>query len=256
MPCESETKNPKTGADGATGAFSRARERWRVTQALRHSEARMRLFADASLDAMITINTRGLITQWNRRAEVLFGWTAPEIIGRSLASAIIPPRFRAAHDAGIAHFLTSGEGAMLGQRVELSALRRDGVEFPIELSVMAQRVGYTYFFSATIRDISERRANEAALRAALEQMEERIAERTVELQRSNRALEAEIERRARSEEYLRRSNERLHTVVTNAPVVLFAIDRDGVFTPLRRQRAYRAGAGAGKSRRAVRLRPL
>ncbi len=79
-------------------------------------------------------------------------------------------------------------------------------------------------------DFSEGQENEAALRHALNQMEERIAERTAELQRSNAALEAEIEKRRRSEEELRHSNERLNTVVMNAPVILFALDSAGVFT--------------------------
>ena len=210
--------------------IQQARERWRVTQALRHARARTQMLADSALDAMITINTWGTITEWNTRAEVLFGWTAREAVGRTLTETIVPPAYRAAHDAGMARFLTTGEGPNLNRRLELSALRRDGSEFPIELTAAAQRIGYTYFFSATVRDISERKANEAALRGALEQMEERVAERSQELQRSNDALKAEIAKRARSEEELRRSNERLHSVVTNAPLILFALDNEGVFT--------------------------
>ena len=205
----SRHQNPEERHRLRSRRVQQARERWRVTQTLRHTTARMQALTASSLDAMITINTRGLITEWNPQAETMFGWTAQEAVGQGLAEMIVPPADRAAHKAGIANYLTTGEGPHLNRRLEFAALRRDGSEFPIELTATAQRIGYTYVFSATIRDISERKANEAALRAALEQMEERIAERTHELQRIN---------------------ERLHSVITNTPLILFAIDREGVFT--------------------------
>ena len=210
--------------------IQQTRERRRVTQALRHAKARAQRLANSALDALITVNTLGVITEWNAKAEILFGWTAQEAIGRPLIETIVPPAYRAAHEAGMARFLTTGEGPNLTSRTEFSAQRRDGSEFPIELTATAHRIGYTYFFSVTVRDISERKANEAALHGALERMEERVAERSQELQRSNDALKAEIAKRANSEEDLRRSNERLHTVVTNTPLILFALDADGMFT--------------------------
>lgn len=139
-------------------------EQKRAEEALRKSEARTRLVIDSALDAVVTINAFGSIVDWNPRAEVIFGWSAAEACGRNLADTIIPLRFRAAHQNGIETFLRTSTGPILGRRIEVIALRRDGAEFPVELAVTALQIDDGFTFTAFIEDISERKRAEAALR--------------------------------------------------------------------------------------------
>ncbi|MDO9118608.1 MAG: PAS domain S-box protein [Nitrospira sp.] len=138
-------------------------ERKQADEAIRRSEARTRLVIDSALDAVVTINDRGSIVEWNPRAEAIFGWSAAEACGRNLADTIIPLRFRAAHHTGIETFLRTGAGPILDQRIEVMALRRNGAEFPAELAVTALQIDAGFTFTAFIADISERKRAEAAL---------------------------------------------------------------------------------------------
>ena len=131
-------------------------ERLRTEEALRRSEERTQLILDSALDAVITMDARGVVTGWNAPAENAFGWSARQAIGRDLADLIIPPPRREAHRRGLAHFLDSGEGPVLGKRIELSAVHQDGHEFPVELAIATLQTGDSCEFSAFVRDISER----------------------------------------------------------------------------------------------------
>src|SRR5688572_7907054 len=90
---------------------------------------------DTALDAVVVMGLDGRILGWNERAASLFGWTADEAHGECLSELIIPAAFREAHERGLAHFIATGEGPVLGRRIEVTALNRAGQEFPIELSV-------------------------------------------------------------------------------------------------------------------------
>ncbi len=136
----------------------------RAEEALRKSEAQMRQVINSALDAIVTMDAAGSILDWNPRAEVIFGWSANEACGRSLSDTIIPPQFRAAHQKGLETFLATGSGPILNRRIEVTALRRDGAEFPIELAVTALQMDEGITFTAFIADISERKRAEAALR--------------------------------------------------------------------------------------------
>jgi two-component system cell cycle sensor histidine kinase/response regulator CckA len=131
---------------------------------LRDSEARMRAVLDAALDAVIAVDSADLITFWNPRAEAIFGWRREEAIGRPLSELIIPERYREAHRRGMARFFATGEGPVLGRRIELSGLRRDGAEFPVELSITPVKDGSSYGFSAFLADITDRKRAETELR--------------------------------------------------------------------------------------------
>ncbi len=131
-------------------------ERQRSEEALRRSEERTQLILDSALVAVISMDARGVVTGWNAPAEGAFGWPAREAVGRDLADLIIPPQHREAHRQGLQHFLETGEGFVLGKRVELSALHRDGHEFPVELAIATLQTGNSCEFSAFVRDISER----------------------------------------------------------------------------------------------------
>jgi two-component system, cell cycle sensor histidine kinase and response regulator CckA len=132
-------------------------ERSRAEAALRTSEAGLKAIIDAALDAVITMDGGGVIRSWSPQAERMFGWAAAEAVGQRLATTIIPPRYRDAHERGLERFLATGEGPVLNRRIEISGLRRDGSEIPVELTITPVRLGGAWAFSAFLRDISERR---------------------------------------------------------------------------------------------------
>ncbi len=134
--------------------------------ALRDSEAQKAGILAAALDAVISIDLQGRIIEFNPAAERMFGWSADEILGHRMSELLIPMRFRRAHEEGLKRYRSSGEGRVIGDRLETYALKRDGTEFPIELSISAVRTARGETFSAFIRDISERRRAEAELRTA------------------------------------------------------------------------------------------
>lgn len=119
---------------------------------------------DIALDAIIAIDEAGSVVEWNRGAEAAFGWKREEVVGRRLADTIVPERYREAHTRGLARFVATGEGPLIGRRVEIEALHRDGREIPVEISILARRTDVGSTFIAFIRDISDRRAGEEAIR--------------------------------------------------------------------------------------------
>ncbi len=129
-------------------------------QALRESEERLRGILNSALSAVVVIDAAGRVIDWNPRAENMFGWTRAEAAGQKLAEIIIPPQYREAHERGLAHYLATGEGPVLNRLIELSALRRDGSEFPIELSISPQKTGDVVTFCGFITDITERKRAE------------------------------------------------------------------------------------------------
>jgi diguanylate cyclase (GGDEF)-like protein/PAS domain S-box-containing protein len=140
---------------------------------------RLRSIFDSALDAVVTMDEEGKITDWNPMAETIFGWPRSEVVGRLMTGTIIPERYREAHRRGLERFHKTGEGPVLNQRLELEALHRDGHEFPVEISIAATPSGNGYLFSAFLRDISERRQADRALKAS-EERYRRIVETAFE----------------------------------------------------------------------------
>jgi PAS domain S-box-containing protein len=139
-------------------------EREVASELVRRSEARLKLVVDQALDAVITMNGEGLITGWNSQADAIFGWPAEQVLGRRLSETIIPLHYREPHEAAFRRILDGAPPRLEGRRIEITALRRGGEEFPVELTVGAARLGEEMFFSAFVRDITERKAAEQALR--------------------------------------------------------------------------------------------
>jgi PAS domain S-box-containing protein len=142
-------------------------ERKQAEEALRASEERTRLIVETALDAVVTIDSAGVINGWSPQAETTFGWTRREALGRSLEETIVPERYRAAHRGGIQHYLATGEAVVLNKRIELTARHYDGHEIPVELSITPIRIGGTVAFSAFVRDITEHKRAERRLQAQL-----------------------------------------------------------------------------------------
>jgi two-component system sensor histidine kinase/response regulator len=138
---------------------------------LESSEKRHRQILETAWDAFVGMDSKGIIADWNAKAEATFGWPREEVLGRTLSEMIIPAQHRAAHERGFRHFLKTGEGPVLNNRIEITALHRDGHEFPIDLTVSAMPWGESFLFSAVIRDITERKRFEQDLQAAKEAAE-------------------------------------------------------------------------------------
>lgn len=132
--------------------------------ALLDSEKRLRLVIESALSAIVIMDSYGIIIDWNRQAEHIFGWSQPEALGKRLDVLIIPSRFHDAHRYGLQRFLQTGQGEMLNRLVEHTAKRRDGTEFPVELSISPLKLGNTYIFSGFINDITARKAAEQQAR--------------------------------------------------------------------------------------------
>lgn len=147
---------------------------------LRASEERFRAVSETAQDAMIMIDAAGRVTFWNRAAERTFGYTEEEALGRNVHEWLTPARFREKAEAGMAKFSTTGRGDVLGKTVELAAIRKDGVEIPIELSVAGMRLGAEWHAVAILRDITERkRADEQMARMARHDILTGLANRAV-----------------------------------------------------------------------------
>jgi two-component system sensor histidine kinase/response regulator len=135
-----------------------------IMEAAEASERRTRLIVDSAYDAYVAMDAEGFIVDWNRQAELTFGWPRELAVGRLLHEIIIPPSHREAHVRGLRHFLATGEGPLLQRRIEVPALRRDGTEFPVEMTISPIRLGSEWVFSAFLHDITERQRAEKALR--------------------------------------------------------------------------------------------
>jgi PAS domain S-box-containing protein len=133
------------------------------TTELKENEARFRAVTESAQDAIISADKNGLIVQWNQGAQKMFGYTATEIIGQPLTT-LIPGRYRNAHTNGLKSFMASGERRLGDTAVELEALHKDGTEYSIELTISDWTIGNDKFVTSIIRDISERKLIETALR--------------------------------------------------------------------------------------------
>ena len=119
-------------------------------------------------DPFIESDAQGRILEWNKRAEAVFGWTRTEVLGRPLSETVMPVGVRAAHQAGMARYLQTRQSRVMNRPVELTALARDGREFPVELTLWALETGGETKFNAFVRDISERKLAEEQLRRSEE----------------------------------------------------------------------------------------
>jgi len=168
------------------------RVRRATEQALQDSELRMRSVIDSAYEAFVGMNGDGAIVDWNRQAELTFGWKRDEVLHKAVADVIVPARFRERHIRGLRHFLDTGQGAVLNSRIEFSAMHREGHEFPVELSIWNIPNAFGCLFGAFVRDITERKRAEDELRQLNEQLEMRVEERTRELRQAmNQIVESE-----------------------------------------------------------------
>jgi PAS domain S-box-containing protein/diguanylate cyclase (GGDEF)-like protein len=174
-------------------------EKRRSDKAFRESERLNRAIINSSIDCIVTIDQHGKIVEFNPAAERTFQVERSDVIGAPMAGLIIPPRYREAHNQGMARLLATGEGRILGRRVELTAQRASGFEFPVELTITAIGSWDAPMFTAHIRDITERKSQEAKIarlsriQAVLTSMNSAIAHVTHGQQLYNEACRIAVE---------------------------------------------------------------
>lgn len=148
-----------------SGIIRDVSERTEMTHALANSEQRLNAILSSANDAVVSIDSEGTVVLWNDAASRMFGFTADEMLGEKL-DVIIPERFRELHVEGLERVGAGGERHVIGQTVELAALNRESQEIPIELSLATWEIGTERFYSGIIRDITERKVAEHALKIA------------------------------------------------------------------------------------------
>jgi len=140
---------------GSVVAFTDISERIEAERALRENEQRKDAVLRSTLDSIIAMDADDHITEFNRAAEEAFGYKREEVIGKRLEEIIIPARYRDAHRKGLQRYLETGEASVIGKRLELPALRRDGTEFLAELSITVAHIDGVPTFTGVVRDITE-----------------------------------------------------------------------------------------------------
>lgn len=172
---EAETKLQALHADLETRVATRTRElndavamlqsamahQRQAEQLLKDREAELRSVIENANDAYIGLDRDGIVREWNRQAETTFGWTAAEAIGQPLDALIIPAEMGDMHRRGMARYLSTGAATVLGKRLELPAVRKDGSRLTVEVRITALEVNDTTIFSAFLHDITARKALEA-----------------------------------------------------------------------------------------------
>jgi PAS domain S-box-containing protein len=140
-------------------------ERRQAEEALHEAEARARAVLESSLDAVLSMDSRGGIVEFNPAAEQMFGVARDDVVGRPLVEVIVPPSLRDAHRKGLARYLATRDARILNRRVELTAMRGDGSEFPVEVTIVRVEASGPPMFTGFIRDISQRVRAERRRRA-------------------------------------------------------------------------------------------
>jgi two-component system, cell cycle sensor histidine kinase and response regulator CckA len=138
-------------------------EHRRVEEVLREVQMRTRVILDTANDPYVEMDSDGRIIEWNAQAEVVFGWSRDEVLGRLMQDVLVPAADRAAHSEGLRHYLATGQSQILNSRIEVSASRRDGGHVPVELLVWPVRAAGSLTFSAVLRDITAQKQFEVRL---------------------------------------------------------------------------------------------
>ncbi|MFZ3136292.1 MAG: PAS domain S-box protein [Thermodesulfovibrionales bacterium] len=179
----------------------------RIDESLRESEEKFRAMSASAKDAIIMIDNEGNISYWNEAAEKMFGYSEQEALGKELHTFLSSQRYHEAYRNGFSKFKTNGQGVAVGKTLELEAMRKDGTEFPIELSVSAVKLKGKWNATGIVRDITERKLAEEALQKNEEELKKRVKEleefydmavgrelRIKDLREENEELKEELEK--------------------------------------------------------------
>jgi PAS domain S-box-containing protein len=197
----------------------------RARQAAQRDAAAWRGLTQSTAEAIVLADGQGCICLWNRGAQAIFGYAADEVVGQPWVM-LLPERDREAYRRDLERAVC-GQAAPIGTVLEGQGLRKDGGEFPLEASLATWTTPDGRFYSGIIRDISQRKLAEAALRRAYDELEQRVEERTAELTMIDDVLEAEIAARTRIEAVLHQQETLLRGLVDNSTAVIYVKGLDG-----------------------------
>jgi PAS domain S-box-containing protein len=172
----------------------------RLTEAMvqvAENEKRMRTVLESALDAVIAMDSDGMVCQWNAQAEQIFGHKSTEVMGEKLSSLIIPERDREAYERGMRQYLETGTGPVLNKRIEIMALNSHNEEFPVELSITPIRTSGVLIFYSFIRDISDRKRSERTLLDAIKSRDDFLSIASHELKTPLTTLKLQAQLRLR-----------------------------------------------------------
>ncbi len=191
------------------------------------SEEKFRKTAEAALDAIIIIDNEGKVSYWNKAAEKIFGYSSEEVRGKEMHMIIAPQRYHESYKEGFRKFKDSGEGYAVGKTLEMEAVRKDGTEFPVELSISAVKLKGEWCAIGILRDITERKRVEEELQKHRDHLEEEVKERTNELKNLNEQLQREISEREQYEKELEKSLSLLYATLESTADGILVVDREG-----------------------------
>ena len=176
--------------DLALSINAMSREIQKRDKTLRESEECFRLISNSIKDALILLSSEGEIIFWNKAAEQIFGYTADEVMGRVFHTFLLPERYQSPMAEGLKEFVDTGQGIFLGMGIELNAVRKDGQEFAIELSLSSMNTQGKWIGIGLVRDISDRKQVEAELTTHRNRLEHMVVSRTQDLLVAKEAAEA------------------------------------------------------------------
>ncbi len=211
------------------------------TKELSESEERFREISNSAQDAIVMMDNKGNISFWNRAAEKIFGYKIKDAIGKELHYLIIPERYYEFYKKGLSGFMNTGHGPVIGKTLELEALKKDGKEFPVELSISVIKIKGKYNAIGIIRDITERKHMEEELRKLNEGLEINVNQRTSELAETVERLKNEIAVRKEVEERLELEHKLVQTLMDNIPDSIYFKDKKNRFVQVSRSKAERSG---------------
>jgi PAS domain S-box-containing protein len=165
-------------------------ERQLVEASLREGENTLKSILDSALDAVVTVDTNGNVTDWRGSSEAMFGWTRDEVLGKPMGELLLPERLREVYRSELQSYLSTGESQLLGRHFETALRRRNGEEFPVEVALTPFTTTGRTGFCAFVRDLTERKQIEERTRRLNEELEQRVDERTRELQAAYNELES------------------------------------------------------------------
>src|SRR4051812_26322278 len=165
-------------------------ERRRAAEELRQSAARHTAIVESAIDAILSIDHEGVVREWNSAAERLFQYSRSEAVGRKIDTLIAAPALMALYQQGLAQYLVTGVGSLIGRPIEMTARRADGSEFVIELGIARIAGSNPALYSCVIRDVTAHKAAVAEVGRLNAELEQRVRDRTAELETANNELES------------------------------------------------------------------
>ncbi len=181
--------DPAGQIKGGVVSFRDVTQQRHAAEALRQSEMQARQIVETAFDPFISIDAEGRVIDWNTQASRTFGWSRQDVLGKPLAELVVPPQYREAHARGIGRYLATGEGPVLNSRIEITALHRDGHEFPVELTIWPVENSERRCFHAFVHDITRRKKNEAEIQSKNQDLETLLYVISHDLREPLRAIE-------------------------------------------------------------------